>query len=37
MKHGKGEEIFFNSDTYIEEYVEGKPDGIGKYVWADNR
>ena len=35
MKHGKGEEIFSNGDRYIGQYKEGKPDGEGKYIWAD--
>jgi 1-phosphatidylinositol-4-phosphate 5-kinase len=34
-KHGQGQEIFPNKDTFIGNYRNGLPEGFGKYTWAD--
>ena len=33
MKHNKGIEHFLNGDIYNGEYINGKPDGNGIYLW----
>jgi hypothetical protein len=35
VKHGKGTEVYQNGDVYIGNYRDGKPNGFGKYIWAD--
>lgn len=34
MKNGLGTEHFHNKDSYKGEYVNGKPEGNGRYIWA---
>jgi hypothetical protein len=34
LKHGYGTDIFSNGDSYIGEYVNGKPEGKGQYKWG---
>jgi hypothetical protein len=29
MKHGEGKEKFKNGDSYIGNYLNGRPDGFG--------
>lgn len=29
LKHGKGEQEFFNGDIYKGEYIQGRPNGFG--------
>lgn len=35
LKHGRGQEYFFNGDSYKGEYVNGLPEGVGIYLWND--
>ncbi len=34
MKNGQGYEKFANSDTYVGQYENGKPNGTGEYYWV---
>lgn len=34
LKHGNGKEVFKNGDRYTGSYVNGRPEGIGEYIWS---
>jgi len=34
LKHGQGADKFNNGDSYIGEYIDGKPHGKGEYLWS---
>ncbi len=33
LKHGQGFEKFPNGCIYEGQYANGKPEGVGRYVW----
>lgn len=33
-KQGKGADFFANGDTYVGDYKDGRPHGIGIYTWS---
>lgn len=35
FKHGKGYERFSNSSKYEGNFMNGKPEGVGIYIWAN--
>lgn len=35
MKHGKGYERLANDCVYEGYYINGKPEGIGRYSWPN--
>jgi hypothetical protein len=35
FKHGKGYERFSNNSKYEGAFMNGKPEGLGTYFWAN--
>ena len=35
LKHGFGFEKFPNDCTYKGDYINGKPEGVGRYSWPN--
>jgi hypothetical protein len=35
FKHGKGFELYNNQSIYTGSYVNGKPEGLGRFQWPN--